>query len=272
MADKNGSVEKGEYVIGIAIILAALLVSATIYVGVGDLKGAIAGIKLTAPAAAAAAAGAQQAGATAGAQQPAAQAQASQGDWSWVVDAPSIGPKDAKVTVIEFADFQCPYCGIVYGLDIGGTRYDPIRGTATKIVEEYAKAGKVRFVYQPMAFLGQESVDAANAAYCAREIGGDEAFFKMHDKIFDEQKGENEGTFSKANLKKFAAEAGFNSAAMASCIDSGKYDSLVAQSTAQSNGVGVQGTPSFGVNGQILPNGAEYASLKSYVDSLLASQ
>ena len=265
MADKNESLEKGEYVIGIAIILAALLVSATVYVSLGGLQEAVSKIKLTAPAAATG--GAQQ---QAAAQQPAAQAQPSQGDWSWVVTAPSIGPKDAKVTVIAFADFQCPFCGISFGRDLGGSRYDAIRGTATKIANEYAKIGKIRFVFQTMAFLGQESIDAGNAAFCAREIGGDEGFFKMHDKLFDSQQGENKGTFSKANLKKFAAEAGFSSTAMADCIDSGKYDSLVQQSTAQANGVGVQGTPSFGLNGQILPNGAEYASLKAAVDALLA--
>lgn len=266
MADKNESLEKGEYVIGIAIILAALLVSATVYVSVGGLQDAVSKIKIAAPAAAAATGGAQQPSA---AQQPAAQAQAPQGDWSFAAAAPSIGPKDAKVTVVEFADFQCPYCGIVYGSALGGSRYDAIRGTATKIKNEYAKTGKIRFVFQVMAFLGQESVDAGNAAYCAREIGGDEGFFKMHDKLFDSQQGENQGTFSKANLKKFAAEAGFSSAAMADCIDSGKFDSLVAQSTAQANGVGVQGTPSFGLNSQILPNGAEYASLKAAIDALL---
>lgn len=264
MADKSNGLERGEYIIGIAIILAALLVSATVYVGAADLKSAISAIKLTAPAAATGAAVQQPA-----AQQPAAQA-APQGDWSFVATAPSIGPANAKVTVIAFADFQCPFCGITYGNPLGGTRYDAIRGTATKIADEYAKAGKVRFVFQTMAFLGQESIDAGNAAFCAREIGGDEGFFKMHDKLFESQQGENEGTFNKTALKKFAADIGFNSTAMASCIDSGKYNGLVAQSTTQANAVGVEGTPSFAVNGQIVSGGAEYTVLKAAVDAALA--
>jgi protein-disulfide isomerase len=170
--------------------------------------------------------------------------------------------------VVEFADFQCPFCGIVYGRDLGGAQYASIRGTATKIANEYAKTNKIRFIFHPMAFLGQESVDAANAAFCAREIGGDEAFFKMHDKIFDEQQGENDGTYSKANLKKFGAEIGFNSTAFTNCIDSGKYDSQVSTSSSQANAVGVRGTPTFAVNSQM--STPEYAGLKAQIDALLA--
>ncbi|MBI4014861.1 MAG: thioredoxin domain-containing protein [Candidatus Aenigmarchaeota archaeon] len=192
------------------------------------------------------------------------------GDWSFVAADPAIGPVDAKVTVVEFADFQCPYCGIAYGKDIGGAQYDKMRGTATKITDEYAKQGKIRFVYHVMAFLGQESIDSANAAFCAREIGGDEAFFKMHDKLFDKQSGENEGAFSKDNLKTYAAEAGFNTTAMMDCISSGKYDSVVQQSNSLSNGVGVQGTPTYALNNAVVPNGAIYATLKSAVDAALA--
>lgn len=190
-------------------------------------------------------------------------------DWSFVATDPAIGPADAKVTVTEFADFQCPYCGIVYGRNLGGTQYDAIRGTATKVVETYAKTGKVRFVYHIMAFLGQESIDAANAALCAREIGGDEAFFKMHDAIFDNQKNENQGDFSKINLKKIAAGAGFTTIGMANCIDSGKFNAQVAESSAKANAVGVNGTPAFAINNQINSRVVEYAAMKQTLDTLL---
>ncbi|MFA5105844.1 MAG: thioredoxin domain-containing protein [Candidatus Micrarchaeia archaeon] len=191
------------------------------------------------------------------------------GDWSFVDSDPSIGPKDAKVTVVEFADYQCPYCGIVNGRNLGGAQYDSIRGTAPKIEEEYAKAGKIRFVYHPMAFLGQESVDAANAAMCARAIGGDEAYFKMHDLLFSKQQGENDGTFSIAKLKQYAAEAGFNSTEMTGCIENGTYAAALAQKNNEAAGAGVTGTPAFAVNGQVVDNGAVYSILKAKIDSYL---
>ena len=196
---------------------------------------------------------------------------AAQGDWSFIASEPRIGPAGAKVTVVEFADFQCPFCGIVFGNNIGGPTYDPIRGTATKIADEYAKTGKVRFVYVPMAFLGQESIDAANAAFCAREIGGDEGFFAMHDKLFAMQGNENSGVFTKDNIKKYGTGIGFDSAAFTSCIDSGKYLSQVNAATDNSGSVGVKGTPTFAVNNKIVPNGAEYTALKTAIDAALGS-
>jgi protein-disulfide isomerase len=118
-----------------------------------------------------------------------------------------------------------------------------------------------------MAFLGQESIDAANAAFCAREVGGDEGYFKMHDLLFAKQQGENDGTYSKDNLKKYAAEAGFTTQ-LDSCIDSGKFNSQVTTSTSQANAAGIQGTPAFMVNGkQASP---EYTTLKATIDAALA--
>ncbi|MEM2137726.1 MAG: thioredoxin domain-containing protein [Candidatus Anstonellaceae archaeon] len=263
MADKGSdALEKGEYVIGIAVILAALLVSATVYVSVNGLSDAISKLKLSAPAAT----GGTGGGGTGNGGTVAPPAPA--GDWSFVSSDPAIGPKDAKVTVVEFADFQCPFCGIVFGRDLGGAQYAPIRGTSKKIIEEYAKTNKIRFVFHPMAFLGQESVDAANAAFCAREIAGDEGFFKMHDKIFQEQGDENAGVYSKANLKKFGAEIGFSTKAFTDCVDSGKYNGQVSTSNSQANAVGVRGTPTFAVNNQM--STPEYTGLKAQIDALLA--
>lgn len=190
-------------------------------------------------------------------------------DWSFVTTDPAIGPADAKVTVVEFSDFQCPYCGIVYGRNLGGTQYDAIRGTATKVVNDYAKTGKVRFVYHIMAFLGQESIDAANAALCAREIGGDEAFFKMHDAIFNNQKNENQGDFSKTNLKRIASDAGFKTTGIAGCIDSGKFNTQVTDSSARANAVGVEGTPTFAINNQVNAGAVAYTTMKQALDALL---
>ena len=267
MAEDKTNVEKGEYVIGIAIILAALLVCATVWISSGNLVKALGAMNISAAAA--------QPSAAAQAAAPAQQAAAA--DWSFVASMPYVGPANAKVTVIEFADFQCPYCGVEFGrngVDLGfsaaqAAQLDPIKGAATKITNEYAKGGKsVKFVYVPMAFLGQESVDAANAALCARDIGGDAAFFTMHDALFTAMGHENSGTFTKDNLKAIGAAAGFNSTAFTSCIDSGKHYNDVTAATSFANSVGVQGTPTVALNNKIIS--PDYATIKSGIDAALA--
>ena len=272
MADKKEEqLEKGEYVIGVAIILAALLVSATVWISAEGLQKAVSGIQLVIPAATVQQAAPSGTGNAQGAGNSGQQVQAAAptGDWSFEATDPSVGPANAPVTVTEFADFQCPYCGIAYGKDTGGSQFDSLRGTATNITNLYAKTGKIRFVYHIMAFLGQESTDAANAALCVRSVGGDTGFFAMHDKLFDEQGQEDSGVFSKANLVQYAAQIGYNSSTVANCINSGSYDTQVSQSNSEAGGVGVTGTPTFSVNNQIAPD-PEYAALKTQIDSLLA--
>lgn len=266
MADGKDSLEKGEYVIGIAIILAALLVSATVWISEGNLEKAIGKISVSGTAAAAP----TQPSAPTQPTQPSAPAAAS-GDWSFVKDDPGIGPVDSKAVLVEFSDFQCPFCAVAYGREFGGSQFTSERGTATKFTTEYAKTGKARFVYHPVAFFGQESADAANAAYCAREIGGDEGFFKMHDKLFDSHNGqENAGTYSKENLKKYGAEIGYNSSAFTNCIDSGTYVSLVVKNTQDAQAVGVTGTPNYALNGKLMSAGIiPYSTITSAVDAAL---
>ncbi len=273
MAENNDTISNGSYVLGGALIIAAILISAAVWTGASGLQKSIAGLKLVVPSAATGGSGAANgaaagngAGAAAGGAGAGAAAQA--GDWSFAAADPSIGPAGAKITVTEFADYQCPYCAIAYGSSIGGAQMDTLRGTATKLATNYAAAGKIRFVYHTMAFLGQESVDAANAAFCARSVGGDAAYFQMHDKLFQMQGKENSGAFSKANLKLYASQIGLNSTGMASCIDSGTYDSQVQQSNSQASAVGVQGTPTFAVNNVVAAN-PEYAALSAQVDALL---
>ena len=265
MADGKDSIEKGEYVIGIAIILAALLVSATVWISAGNLEKAMGKISVSAPAAAA-----PTPSAPTQAAQPTQQTAA--GDWSFIKDSPGIGPADSKAVLVEFSDFQCPYCAIAYGREFGGASFTDERGSATKFTDEYAKTGKARFVYHPVAFFGRESADAANAAYCAREVGGDEGFFKMHDKLFDVHNGqENVGTYSKDNLKKYAAEIGYNTSAFVSCIDTDKFVSLVVKNTQDAQAVGVTGTPNYALNGKLMQAGIiPYSTIKAAVDAALA--
>ena len=107
----------------------------------------------------------------------------------------------------------------------------------------------MRFGYQHMAFLGPESQWSAEASECAAE---QEAFWAYHDRLYDRQPGENQGFLNKDNLKRLAAELGLDGAAFNTCLDSGKYASLVRTETATVQSLGVTGTPAFLVNGRPL--------------------
>lgn len=164
---------------------------------------------------------------------------------------PSLGPSDAKVTVIEFSDFQCPYCGMASGLpswiDQYASQYADLVDSAGK-VQQMAEDGQIRFIYVPMSFLGQESLDASEAAYCANE---QDMFWKMHDALFTAQSlQENAGTFSVANLKTIAAGInGLDTSQFNDCLDGGKYSSAVQVAAGEASKA-ASGTPTFYVNGQ----------------------
>lgn len=101
-------------------------------------------------------------------------------------------------------------------------------------------------MYWNFAFLGDESQWAAEAAECAADQN---KYWEYHDKLFASQNGENQGAFSKDNLKKFAADLGLDTTAFNSCLDSGKYTQQVQTDTQIAQQIGVQSTPSFLVNG-----------------------
>jgi len=122
-----------------------------------------------------------------------------------------------------------------------------------QLENQYIKTGKLRFVYREMAFLGDESQWAAEAAECAGEQG---KFWEYHDAIFVNQKGENQGAFSQDNLKKFAADLKLDTAQFNQCLDSGKYTAKVKQSSDAAGQLGVSSTPTVFLNG--LPISSQY--------------
>ena len=162
---------------------------------------------------------------------------------------PSIGPSDAKITVTEFSDFQCPYCGLASGLVPWGdqykTRYSDLYGSAGKVME-LAKEGKIRFVAGIMSFLGQESIYAAEAAYCADE---QDMFFDMFDAIYSAQtEGENTGKYNKEELKVIAQGVeGLDQDSFNDCLDNDRTLDLVKKSSSITSKFAT-GTPMFYVN------------------------
>ncbi len=164
------------------------------------------------------------------------------------------GRADAPVTIIEFSDFQCPFCG----------RF--ATQTAPQIEAEFIKSGKVRIGYWPMAFLGEESLWAAEAGECAAD---QEKFWEFHDKLFASQNGENQGAFTKDNLKQFAADIGLDTAAFNDCLDSGKYTQAVQEQTGTANELGVRSTPAFIINGMPLMGAQPFSVFQELIETAL---
>ncbi|MBI2640627.1 MAG: thioredoxin domain-containing protein [Candidatus Sungbacteria bacterium] len=168
--------------------------------------------------------------------------------------APYLGNPDAPVTLIEFGDFQCPFCGRFF------------HTTEPQIIEQYVKTGKARFVYRDFAFLGPESEWAAMAAECANEQG---KFWQYHDYLYNNQRGENEGAFSKENLKAFARAIGLSEAQFGSCLDSDKYLEAVRRDTDDGRSAGVNGTPATFVNGRLIQGAVPFAQFQKIIEEEL---
>ena len=172
-----------------------------------------------------------------------------------VGNLPVMGNANAKVKVVEFADFQCPFCEQWF------------KNVEPNLISDYVKTGKVAFYWRDYPFLGQESTDAANAARCANEQG---KFWDYHDYLYNHQGQENSGTFSKDNLKKFAADMGLNTTQFNSCVDSDKYAKDASQDLADGQKAGVNGTPTVFINGVPVVGAQPYAAFKSAIDAALS--
>ncbi|MEK7578658.1 MAG: DsbA family protein [Patescibacteria group bacterium] len=165
-----------------------------------------------------------------------------------------LGDKNAPVTIIEYGDFQCPFCGKFF------------RDTESVLREKYVKTGKVKFIYRDFAFLGPESTWAANAARCAGEQG---KFWEYHDYLYGNQSGENQGAFSKDNLKSFAGALGLDKGKFGACLDSEKYTDLIQKETKEGGEAGVSGTPANFVNGTLYAGALPVGTFTQLIDKEL---
>lgn len=169
---------------------------------------------------------------------------------------PVLGNKDAKVKIIEFADFQCPFCERFF------TEVVP------NIKKDYVDKGLASFAFRHYAFLGQESTDAANASECANEQG---KFWQYHDYLYEHQSGENQGTFAKDKLKEFALALGLNAEQFNTCLDSNKYQSNIDKDLEDGQKAGVDGTPATFVNGILISGALPYSEFKAQIEKALAN-
>ena len=169
-----------------------------------------------------------------------------------------LGNLDAPVTIVEFGDYQCPFCGRFF------IEVEP------KIREEYIKTGKVKMVYRDFAFLGPESQSAALASQCAADQG---KFWSYHDELFaaEVKDGrEHNGNLSPVFLKSLATNLGLDSVKFNTCFDSQKYRPEVDKDYNDGVAAGVQGTPATFINGKLVSGAVPYANFKALIEEALA--
>ncbi len=166
-------------------------------------------------------------------------------------DDPARGPEDARVTVIEFADFQCPYCGRFHSQ------------TLPLILQEYGD--RIRFVYRdfPLTASHPFAEKAAEAGECAHEQG---KFWEYHDVLYL-----NQGALDRASLGRYAQNLGLDTGTFDRCLDSGKYAAEVANDLQAGAAAGVRGTPAFFVNGELISGAQPYNVFKTAIDAALAN-
>jgi len=140
---------------------------------------------------------------------------------------PVMGSKDAKVTLVEFTDYQCPFCGRAF------------RQTYPPVVAEYVKTGKLRYVIHnyPLTQLHANAFRAAEAARCAQDQG---KFWEMHDRLFGNQKA-----LDQKGLEASAKALGLDTQQFDQCLTSGKYKKEIQEEVAAGKKLGVTGTPTF---------------------------
>ena len=174
----------------------------------------------------------------------------------------ALGQADAPVTVEVWSDFQCPAC------DTFATTIEP------DLIAEYVATGKARVIYRDFAFIDGgaadgESHQAAAAARCAGV-----KFWPFHDYLFENQGGENKGTFTPVFLASVADAVGADRAAYDACMADGAADMVAAvkAETSLGHAAGVNQTPTIALNGTLLPGGAvPMTTLRPAIDALIAA-
>jgi len=173
---------------------------------------------------------------------------------------PSLGNKDAPVQIVEFSDYQCPFCRRAY------------TQSYSQIKKDYIDTGKVYFVFKdfPLTF-HPAAIPAAEYANCANEQG---KYWETHDAIYDEQNKLGQGTieFGETELKKWVSTVpGINMQKLDACVKSGKYKKEIEQDTAEGIAAGVSGTPTFFINGQALVGAQPYSEFQRLIEAELAA-
>ncbi|OGY96708.1 MAG: hypothetical protein A2122_01025 [Candidatus Liptonbacteria bacterium GWB1_49_6] len=250
MENENQQAPRRDYLLSASILIAAVLVSGSLLYSAGDRKNEASDlglIKEQVPS------GSQKASALA------------------ISDRDVIlGDPNAPVTLIEYGDYQCPYCEKLFS------------GAEPLIREQYVKSGKVKMVYRNFVVVdnfvpgSHESADAALAAECAKD---QKQFWTYHDALYraegeDQKKNpgsfENNGNLNRDLFVKIARDLKLDPAAFTACFDGKKYEGVVSQDGETARALGVDSTPTSYVNGTQVRGAVPFSDFSAVIDGFLA--
>jgi len=148
--------------------------------------------------------------------------------------SPILGDIDAKVTLVEFGDYQCHFCNVYF------------HSTEHKIIQQYVETGKVKIIFKDYNIIGPDSVNASHGTHCASEQG---LFWEYHDILFSNWAGENNGWASSENLLKFAEEIDLDLVQWSECMIESPHSKIIIASNDDARSLEITGTPAFFVIG-----------------------
>lgn len=171
---------------------------------------------------------------------------------------PILGDESAEVTVIEFSDFQCPFCKQWF------------EQTKDQFIKDYVDTGKVKFAYRqyPIPQLHANAQKASEASECAND---QDKFWDYHDLLFKEQDGWANLPDPAEQFSTYATQLGLNKSTFDSCLSSDKYAGIVKEDIDAGTVAGVSGTPTFFINGTSLVGAQPYDSFKTLIDQELSN-
>ncbi len=181
-------------------------------------------------------------------------------------DGSVLGNDAATVAVVEYADYQCPFCGQF------------AREILPRLIEDFVEPGNITFEFRVFPFLGgsdltspsNESVQAAEAAACAMDQG---EFWEYNHLLFENQDGENQGAFSDDRLQAIAGQLGLDQDAFSSCLDSSQHQQDVLDDFTATQAAGINSTPTLLINGQTVQYTTQgYDLLKRQIEAALAGE
>ncbi len=182
-----------------------------------------------------------------------------------ISSAPALGSDDAKVTIVEFGDYQCTWCHRWHD------------GTKSLLIADYVNTGQVRFLFKdfPINDLSDRASSlASEASYCAADQG---RYWQYHDEVYSKWEGENTGWVTRASLERFANDAGVTDMAeFSGCLDSGRHAGVVRNNYDLARSVGLDATPSFivlveGETPQLMRGAHPYSTFERVIKDAYAS-
>lgn len=144
--------------------------------------------------------------------------------------SPLLGNPDAKITIIEWGDYQCTYCHAFH------------TDTKNQLFQEYVDTGKANFVFRDFPLNGPDSILAAEASYCAND---QDKYWEYHNELYNNWGGERTGWVNMKSLDKFATNVGLDLSEFDKCITGKKYEDKVLANQKFGQEIGIDGTPSF---------------------------